>query len=105
VHSGQGECKNNNECTDDKNRGPTPPGIYDMIPSDKYGGSYWLKEGWVTRQLCKLGFGRCEFFLHLGSYSAGCITVERTDTSSPQQFDKLKELLRGDPKNTLEVVP
>jgi hypothetical protein len=54
-----------------------------MVPTDKYGGSWWLKEGVVTRQVCKLGVGRCEFFLHLGSMSLGCITRHHTSRLFP----------------------
>ncbi|MDH5640117.1 MAG: DUF2778 domain-containing protein [Nitrospira sp.] len=105
VHSGLGQCTNNVQCTGQKRVGPISPGSYELVPTTKYGGSYWLKEGWLTRQLCKAGFGRCEFFLHLGVRSEGCITVVRTDSTATGQFNKLKDLLQNDPTNSLEVKP
>jgi RHS repeat-associated protein len=105
VFSGFEECRNNPECVDDKNRGPVQPGDYDLVPSRKHHGSYWLKEGFVKRQLCKLGVGRCEFFFHLGTYSLGCITVERENLHARQQFDRIRSILRGDSHNTVTVVP
>ena len=105
VFSGQGECKNNPDCADEKDRGPTPPGTYEMIPSDKYGRSWWLKEGFFTRQLCKLGVGRCEFYFHKGTYSQGCITMDKNNESAMEKFVKIKKLLRRDTNNTMTVIP
>jgi hypothetical protein len=75
-----------------------------MVPSSKYGGSWWLKEGWFARQLCKLGIGRCEFFLHLGTVTLGCITVDKFNPIAVEQFERLRKVLGRDPKNTLEVL-
>lgn len=105
VFSGQQECKDNPDCADEKSKGPTPPGIYEMIPSEKYGGSWWLKEGFFTRQFCKLGIGRCEFFFHEGTISEGCITVDRTNENARKKFNEIKKILRIDPTNTMTVVP
>jgi RHS repeat-associated protein len=106
VFSGEaGRCRDNPDCADDKNQGPIPPGSYDMVPSEKYGGSWWLKEDWLQRQLCQyLDIGRCEFFLHEGGRSLGCITADRTNPTASERFGKLKELLRKDPSNSLEVI-
>jgi RHS repeat-associated protein len=105
LFSGQQECKDNPDCADEKDKGPTPPGTYEMIPSEKYGGSWWLKEGFFTRQFCKLGIGRCEFFFHEGTISEGCITVDRTNENARKQFNDIKKILRTDPTNTMTVVP
>ncbi|MFO0775965.1 MAG: RHS repeat-associated core domain-containing protein [Nitrospiraceae bacterium] len=105
IFSGLGECRNNVQCAAERDRGPTPPGVYEMVPTDKYGGSYWLKEGWFSRQLCKMGFGRCEFFLHAGMFSRGCITADKTDPIATSQYGDLKQLLSRDPSNVLEVTP
>jgi hypothetical protein len=51
----------------------------------------------------RLGLGRGEFFLHLGRYSLGCITVQKDSTSAVQEWGKLKKLLDGDTDNTLKV--
>jgi RHS repeat-associated protein len=105
VFSGTGECRNDPACANDKNRGPVRPGNYDLIPSSKYGGSWWLREGFFGRQMCKLGIGRCEFFLHEGTISLGCITIDRTNEDARKQFGDIKSMLRGDATNTLQVRP
>ena len=105
VFSGQDKCKNNPECADEENVGPVQPGDYDMIPSDKYGGSYWLKEGFFKRQFCNLGYGRCGFFFHEGSRSKGCITVNKNNSKAMEEFNNLKEILHKDSNNTMTVVP
>jgi RHS repeat-associated protein len=103
VFSGMGDCRNDPNCAAKKDRGPVPPGDYELVPSTKYGGSWWLKEGWLTRQLCKLGFGRCEFFLHLGTVTLGCITVDRNNPLAVDLFNRLRDLLNADPKSRITV--
>ncbi len=76
-----------------------------MEPSTKFGGSWWLKEPWLTRQLCKVGMGRCEFFLHGGTVSLGCITVNKMDPIAMEQWDNLKKLLNRESTNRMVVVP
>ena len=105
VFSGNAECENNPSCSSIKDRGPTPPGTYDMVSSEKYGGSWWLKQGFWTRQFCKLGFGRCEFFFHEGTISAGCITVNKNNQDARNQFKKIQDLLRTETNNTMTVTP
>ncbi|MET1257678.1 tlde1 domain-containing protein, partial [Aliikangiella maris] len=105
VFSGKGEDMNDPSRTDNKNTGPIPSGKYEMEWSAKYGGSYWLKEGWWTRQLCKAGRGRCEFFLHKGNNSNGCITVDPDNAEAMKQFDELMDMLGKESKNTMTVMP
>jgi len=95
VFSGvRGSCFNNPACVEDKDLGPIPPGTYNMVPSEKYGGSWWLKEGWLKRQVCsELGYGRCEFFFHEGLGSRGCITVDQGNGEAQTQFRRLRDLL------------
>ena len=75
-----------------------------MVLSEKDGVSYWLDEGYLNRLLCRLG-GRCEFFLHKGTYSQGCITVDKNNAAASKQFDALMGLLEGDAPNTMTVKP
>jgi hypothetical protein len=107
VLSGLGaECQDNPKCADRPDIGPVPPGSYDMIASEKYGGSWWLKQGIVKEWSCRLGIGRCEFFLHLGyGLSQGCITVIQTNPVAKRQFESIRDILRRDSKNTLTVIP
>ena len=105
IFPAQCKYKDHPECIDKKDVGPVQPGDYDMIPSDKYGGSYWLKEGFFKRQLCNLGYGRCGFFFHEGSRSKGCITVNKNNSKTMEEFNKLKEILQKDSNNTMTVVP
>jgi hypothetical protein len=105
VLSGMGECRDNPQCADSIDEGPVPPGEYDMVPSNMYGGSWWLDEGRLRRIPWKFGIGRAEFFLHLGTRSKGCITVEKTDVEATKDFRKLRLVLNLDPKNTLSVQP
>ncbi|MET1257601.1 tlde1 domain-containing protein, partial [Aliikangiella maris] len=106
VFSGKGKDMNDPSRTDNKNTGPIPPGKYEMEWSAKYGGSYWLKEGWLAAQLCsRLGWGRCEFFLHKGNDSDGCITVDPDNSEAMKQFNDLMDMLSKESKNTMEVTP
>ena len=105
IFPDQCKYKDHPECIDKKDIGPVQPGDYDMIPSDKYGGSYWLKEGFFKRQLCKRGYGRCEFFFHEGYYSKGCITVNKNNSKAMEEFNNLKEILQKNSNNTMTVVP
>src|SRR5437867_11029710 len=105
AFSGLAECRNNVACAGEPDRGPIPPGTYQMIESDKYGGSWWLAESWITRQICRrLHIGRCQFFLHSGYTSQGCINVDKQSPSGLEQWEQIKKVLNGDPKNTLTVV-
>lgn len=105
VFSGTGPDRNNIDSIDNYRSGPVPPGTYDMIRTGKYGGSYWLKEGWLDRQFCKAGLGRCEFYMHKGSISEGCITASNRDPGTMDQWDDLMEMLDGEDNNTMTVTP
>ena len=107
VFSGGSECRDNasSVCLDSSWKGPVLPKTYEMIRSDKYGGSYWLKESFLDRRLCSLDVGRCEFFLHEGTGSAGCINVDKRDYNALSQWDELMNLLDSEPDNTLTVAP
>jgi len=66
-----------------------------MIRTEKFGGSYWLDEDYIDRFFSD----RSGFFLHEGTRSLGCITVERGDPA----WDRLMALLDGDTYNTMTV--
>lgn len=77
-----------------------------MISVTNYDGSFWLKENRLSDNACKiLGIGRCGFFLHVGSISNGCITVNRGNTNAVNRYNALKDLIQQDPVNVLIVVP
>jgi RHS repeat-associated protein len=105
IFSGLGSCKNNPACVGESNRGPTPPDTYSMESSEKYNGSYWLNPGFVERQLYKLNLVRGEFYLHKGTYSEGCITVDKNNPEAVAAWSLLGDLLRRDLHNTLKVTP
>jgi len=46
---------------------------------------------------------RGEFYLHLGHYSLGCLTVNIESLSAVREWGKLKTLLDADTANTLKV--
>lgn len=70
-----------------------------MKSVDKYGGSWWLDEGIINRRLRNRG----EFYLHEGSISHGCITVNKMNDSGTSKFFKLKRLFDGkSPKIIIE---
>ncbi|MCU4538422.1 RHS domain-containing protein, partial [Acinetobacter bereziniae] len=101
IFSGRFECKDNSSqrCLDTKDIGPPLPGTYDMKRVDKYGGSWWLDEGIINRRLRNRG----EFYLHEGSISHGCITVNKMNDSGTSKFFKLKRLFEGtSPKMIIE---
>jgi hypothetical protein len=99
----EGICRDNPQCSENKDEGPTPPGIYEMVKSNKYGGSYWLKENILDRQLCKSGIGRCQFYLHKGHISHGCITANIDKPDTMKQWDYLMNKLENESNNTMIV--
>jgi RHS repeat-associated protein len=97
LGSGDSKCTNNPECSDKPFTGPVPPGDYGLEPSSKFGGSFWIKENWISRQLCKLRLNRCEFFLHRGTLSNGCITVLKgNNLPNTDRFGTIKNFIDGD---------
>ncbi len=101
IFSGRSDCKDNSskKCLETKDIGPPLPGTYDMKRVDKYGGSWWLDEGMINRRLRN----RSEFYLHEGSISHGCITVNKMNDFGTSKFYKLKQLFDGmNPKMIIE---
>jgi RHS repeat-associated protein len=101
VFSGDGECKNNSSCERDKNKGPVPRGRYLLGTAFKkisnqpvwyplYGKD---NQGRWTHGDVDTPSGRGGFFLHLGGFSLGCITISKDGLGNPDQYDKLVKLL------------
>jgi RHS repeat-associated protein len=109
VFSGMGECRNSPPCSDDKNKGPIPPGNYNMNPDNRPGHeSFWRLEpnpripGWKYY----LGLARSGFELHPGSVSLGCITTDKNNPFAMDQYGQVHNLLQSESgSNALEVVP
>jgi len=108
MFSGVDECRNNNACTGDFNKGPIVPGNYKMNPDDRSGHeNFWRLEpvpkipGWQCGW-----WSRCGFELHIGSISLGCITTNRHDPTAVQQYNQTNDLLQSESGgNTLIVTP
>jgi hypothetical protein len=106
--SGLGSCKNNSSCHLPY-MGPIEPGKYQMSKDDRQGHEFWYRleplphiPGWKVR----LGLERGGFALHLGTFSEGCINVDKNNPDLRQKFNDLLNLLdseQGD--NYLYVVP
>lgn len=117
IHSGKNvsgglQCKNNPDCSKEKDVGPVPPGDYFMSPNTKPG-----KEGWWALQsknwvpnfsgfVCNELGGRCGFNIHLGSFSEGCITFDIGNAAARSDFSDVSSMLSGDyPSNEIFVIP
>ncbi|WP_373777528.1 RHS repeat-associated core domain-containing protein [Glaesserella sp.] len=106
VFSGRNEgttkCQNNvsQACLNSKNYGPTLPGKYKMIRTDKFGGSWWLDEGFFTR----IFRSRNSFYLHKGSVSWGCITVDKTNAQGMSKYSELEQILKDVDSPEMTVV-
>ncbi len=109
VFSGMGECRNSPPCSDDKNKGPIPPGNYNMNPDNRPGHErFWRLEpnpkipGWKYY----LGMARSGFELHPGSVSLGCITTDKNNPFAMDQYGQVHNLLQSESgSNALDVVP
>lgn len=89
ITSGRDECMNNERCKENKNRGPIPPGLYQLRTSEisnpgVIGGLLRESRGdwgdWrvpLHPRARTNTYGRSGFFLHGGKWpgSAGCIDV------------------------------
>jgi RHS repeat-associated protein len=108
VFSGVGECKNNKSCIDKKNEGPIPPGCYTMVPHESKPG-FWrlIPDGTVpilSRLRCTFGDARCDFELHPGRRSHGCVTIDSTEISAIETYFDFNRMLQQDaPNNRLCV--
>jgi RHS repeat-associated protein len=110
IHSGFGECKNAPSCSDDRSKGPIPPDEYNMFPNTKPGREGWWalqSTGWIPKVsglLHKLHLIRAGFNLHAGSFSQGCITVEKDNPTAMKQFTELVEMLKSDTGENILIV-
>ena len=112
VSSGLKQCENESSCSDIKDEGPVPPGTYNIFENQKPGREGWWalqSTSWipnVSGALCISGLSRCGFNIHLGSYSLGCITFNKNNSSAVQNFQNISNILNSDaPNNTLTVYP
>ncbi|MDR3764529.1 MAG: RHS repeat-associated core domain-containing protein, partial [Acidobacteriota bacterium] len=109
VWSGVGGCANNLGCVNNNDLGPIVPGNYNMNQDDRSGhAGFWRLEpnptipGWK----CRLGLARCGFELHPGSISLGCITGNKNDPGTMQQYNNVNNLLNQENgSNHLTVGP
>ncbi|MCW5263375.1 DUF2778 domain-containing protein [Verminephrobacter eiseniae] len=109
VWSGKKKCINNIDCVDDINSGPIVPGNYNMNRDDRpEKKGFWRLEpnpkiaGWK----CCVFYKRCGFQLHPGGNSLGCITADKKNPDTMEQYRAVNDLLnREDGSNTLKVVP
>jgi len=109
VFSGRGMCRNNDRCFEQSGIGPIVPGNYNMNQDTRPG-----KEGfWRLEPNPKIpwwkfysGFTRSGFEFHPGGISAGCITVDKTNTRAMDQYNNVNSLLgQENGSNQLTVVP
>ena len=106
LFSGMGKYRDDPQSTGIFRSGPIPAGTYKMEYSEKYGGSYFLKQTLGQRiSYSVLGRGRGEFYLHKGSISEGCITANKYNDKAMTQWSNLMDMLRGEGSNTLTVSP
>jgi RHS repeat-associated protein len=107
VWSGVGRCANNVSCIKVPDIGPIVPGNYKMNRDDRPGHDmFWRLEpdpkipGWK----CRLGLERCGFELHPGGTSLGCITADKKNPDTMDDYRKVDDLLkRENGKNKLMV--
>lgn len=111
VFSGQGECRDQptDECIDDKDDGPIPPGNYNMNEDNRPGHENWIRlepkpkiPGWKVLS----GLARGGFAFHLGSRSLGCINANKSNPDTVNDFQNLHNLLKKEKgQNILTVKP
>ncbi|NUO77958.1 MAG: DUF2778 domain-containing protein [Lysobacter sp.] len=105
VFSGNGEYRDDLNSQVVKNFGPIPVGIYQMVRSEKYEGSYLLKGNDYMRLSYRLDVARGEFYLHKGTISLGCITIDKRNSMLMEQWEELFNALGAESRNILSVSP
>jgi hypothetical protein len=109
VFSGFGLCRNDPKCIDKKEEGPVPPGIYRMNRDERPGREmFWRLE---REDKDVSGFDhyflgeRSGFMLHPGSFSYGCITLDRENEELMSQYRRINDILENeDGENWIVVV-
>jgi RHS repeat-associated protein len=104
VSSGLDKCKDQPSCSGIKDIGPIQPGEYKVNPDNRPGHKDWFRlepqptiPGW---QFWK----RNGFALHLGTFSLGCITVNKSSPAATNQFQDLQRLLQSEAGNNYLLV-
>jgi RHS repeat-associated protein len=109
IHSGFEKCKNNPDCSD-KERGPVPPDTYNITANTKPGHEGWWamqSQSWrpgIDGLLYKLGQTRAGFNLHLGSFSLGCITFDKSDPAVNKAYYEISHMFYQDTKSGGNVI-
>jgi RHS repeat-associated protein len=113
VHSGFQTCRNNIDCIGQKDVGPVRPGHYSLVrnpnPERK---KWWLlvpdSDTWFSNWSWSglLPAHRGGFNIHIGGYSEGCITCDKTNPSTNLNYEFLNFLLESEEgANSIEVTP
>jgi len=109
IFSGYGGCLDDPGCVNFKDKGPIPPGSYNISPNDLHEGwwaiqsQYWIP--YLSGLLCRAGYTRCGYNLHIGTVSLGCITFSSHNQETVQVFELISQLLRNSNNPTLIVEP
>jgi RHS repeat-associated protein len=107
VFSGVGPCRNKPSCSNDNDLGPISPGEYKMNSDSRPGHQFFYRlepvppiPGWKV----DLGLARGGFELHPGTFSLGCITADKNDPQTMQQYQQLFQLLQSENGNNWLLV-
>jgi RHS repeat-associated protein len=86
VRSGNGDCANNTACSATRNRGPIPPGRYNMGGMGDTPNPHRVPRVFLTPQRGTPTLGRDSLEVHQGGAndSAGCITID------PAEYDRFR---------------
>ena len=107
VVSGYNECENTPSCADHINKGPIPPGEYQINKDvrDGHEGRWRLEPvPKIPGIICKSGIKRCGFQLHKGTISLGCITALTSNPTATADYDNIDKMLNNENgSNTLTV--
>jgi RHS repeat-associated protein len=92
VRSGNGNCMNNPDCSRTRNRGPIPPGRYNMGGMGNTPNPHRVPRVFLTPQPGTDRLGRDSFEVHQGgdANSAGCITLD------PDEYDRFRRFYQID---------
>lgn len=88
VRSGNGDCANNTACSATRNRGPIPPGRYNMGGMGDTPNPHRVPRVFLTPQRGTPTLGRDSLEVHQGGAndSAGCITIDPAEYNRFRRF-------------------
>jgi RHS repeat-associated protein len=92
VRSGNGNCANNTACSATRNRGPIPPGRYNMGGMGNTPNPHRVPRVFLTPQRGTNTLNRDSLEVHQGgpNDSAGCITID------PEEYDRFRRFYQID---------